>query len=231
MNNWADHQNNDWIPIPRDQPPKIEVRDTLIYCNGWPAGNLVPTESTNPDAFKEVQAALEEHFKIPNPDPRAPPPGPDIVPNVPDKSFISLLPDDPDLWPAFNDDNQTAKEFALDFEIPDKTKSRLERCEYLNRLLSRKLDIDFDIAWKAFKIRSSELIFPPSIEYKDFVYDNLQKACADFYDYFSIEEEYYIVNEHEPIELNINIDWGATIFDDLGYDWWFDINNHSSYLI
>ena len=171
---------------PPDQPPKIEVRDTLIYCNGWHAGNLVPTDSTNPDAFKEVQAALENHFKDQGRGILLPvrAPGPSAVPDIPDNRIVNLLPHDKN-----DQDVETALNFALDFTFPDKAQRRWEHCEYMNRLLSRKLDLDFDIAWKEFKIRSAELVYPPSTDYEVFVYNNLQKACSDFYEQFSIEEE------------------------------------------
>ena len=231
MNNWANHQNPDWNPVPPDLP-NIEVRsDSSVWRNGWKIAYLVKTESADSEDFSEVQAQLEEQYKVRHP---SPVPRPAAVPDVPDDSIVSLLPedpdlpDDPDLWP--DDDSSIAK--SWDFTTPDITKSRIERCEYLNRLLSRKLDLDFNLAWREFNHRRIfESRYPISTHYEDSVYDALQRACTKFYNYFSIEEEYYIVNEHEPIELNINIDWGATIFDDLGYDWWFDINNHSSYLI
>ena len=228
MNNWANHQNQDWNPVPPGLP-NIEIRsDSSVWRNGWKIAYLVKTESADSEDFAEVQAQLEEQYKVRHP---SPVPRPAAVPDVPDDSIVSLLPedpdlpDDPDLWP--DDDSSIAK----DFSIPDTTKSRIERCEYLNRLLSRKLDLDFDLAWKEFNHRRIfESRYPKSTHYEDSVYDALQRACTKFYNYFSIEEEYYIVNEHEPIELNISIDWAATIFDDLGYDWWFDISNHTSYL-
>ena len=61
MNEWANEQNRnnqDWIPVPPGQP-QIEVRNSSVYRNGWKVSNLVPTDSTDPDELKEVQAALE----------------------------------------------------------------------------------------------------------------------------------------------------------------------------
>ena len=176
MNEWANDQNrnHDWIPVPQGQP-KIEVRDSSVYRNSWKVANLVQTDSTDPEDFKEVQATLEAHFKVRHPSPT---PRPSTVPDVPDESFVDLLPDDPDLWP--DDNSLSAKEIPLDFEIPDKTKSRLERCKYLNRLLSRKLDLDFDLAWKEFSLKRADLFYPISPDYEDSVYVALQKACSDF---------------------------------------------------
>ena len=233
MNNWADDQNrNNWLPVPPG-PPKIEVRDTSIYRNGWKVGNLVPTDPANSPEFKEVRAALEEHFKDTVRNPRDDPaPRPSAIPDVPDHTVVNLcpspLPDDPDLWPVANDpdidrDDLTALDFALDFTFPDTAQRRWERCEYLNRLLSRKLDLDFDIAWAEFKAKSNSFICPPSRYYKDSLFERLQKACSDYYDRYCLEAEYLVHNEHEPIELDINIDWSTTIFHQKTFDWWFDL--------
>ena len=219
MNEWANNQNRnnrDWYnPI----FPNIEVRDSSVYRNGWKVANLVQTDSTGPEDFKEVQETLEAHFKV-SPTPRS-----TTFPDVPDNSVVDLLPDDPDLWP--DDNSLTAKELALDFSIPDKTKSRLERCKYLNKLLTRKLDLDFDIAWKEFNLKRVDLVYPVSPDYEDSVLEVLQKACSNFYDYYCLESEYYRLNEHLPFELDIDIDWTTIFFHKLGFDWWFDINNHS----
>ena len=53
MNQWADEQNRNncnWIP----QFPNIEVRDSSVYRNGWKVANLVQTDSTDPEDFKDV---------------------------------------------------------------------------------------------------------------------------------------------------------------------------------
>ena len=222
MNQWANDQNRnqDWNPAPPNQPPRIEVRDSVIYCNGWPAGNLVPAESTNPDTFNQVQAALENHFKNQNRGILQPAraPEPQAVPDIPDDRVVNLLPHDDN-----DHDIETALDFALDFTFPDTAQRRWERCQYLNRLLSRKLDLDFDVAWKQFKVKGATFPFPPSSDYKDAVYERLQKACSDYYDRYCLEAEYLVPNEKEPIESNIEIDWSTTIFHKKGFDWWFDL--------
>ena len=222
MNNWANHQNPDWIPVPPDLP-NIEVRsDSSVWHNGWKIAYLVKTESADSEDFSAVQAQLEEQYKVRHP---SPVPRPAAVPDVPDDSVVNLLPNNPD---SFGDDESlTAKEFAIDFEIPDQNKSRFERCEHLNKLLSRKLDLDFEIAWKEFNLRGDALAYQPSSYYKDLIFAVLQKACDKFYDYYCLEAEYLVHNEHLPIELHINIDWSVTIFHELGFDWWFDIRNYS----
>ena len=233
MNNWANDQNRndqdwnrllnqDWNPDLINQPPNIEVRDSSVYRNGWKVANLVQTDSTDPEDFKEVHETLQAHFKVRHPSPA---PRPAAVPDVPDDSVVNLLPDDPDL---FGDDEAfTANEFAAGFEIPDTNKRRIERCEYLNKLLSRKLDLDFEIAWKEFNLRGDELAYQPSPFYEDLVFETLKKACDKIYDHYCLESEYFRLNEHLPIELDIDIDWTTTFFHELGFDWWFDIRNHS----
>ena len=96
MNNWADNQNRnyDWNPDLINQPPNIEVRDSSVYRNGWKVANLVQTDSTDPEDFKEVQETLQAHFKVRHPSPT---PRPSTVPDVPEDNFVDLLPDDPDL--------------------------------------------------------------------------------------------------------------------------------------
>ena len=80
MNNWAnDHNRNDqdwnrllnqdWNPDLINQPPNIEVRDSSVYRNSWKVGNLVQTDSTDPEDFKEVQETLQAHFKVRHPSP------------------------------------------------------------------------------------------------------------------------------------------------------------------
>ena len=94
MNNWANHQNPDWNPVPPDLP-NIEVRsDSSVWHNGWKIAYLVKTESADSEDFSAVQAQLEEQYKVRHP---SPVPRPAAVPDVPDDSVVNILPDDPDL--------------------------------------------------------------------------------------------------------------------------------------
>ena len=81
--------------------------------------------------------------------------------------------------------------------------------------------------FKINNVKSATFAFPPSRDYKDAVYERLQKACSDYYDFYCLEAEFLVPNEHVPIESNIEIDWSTTIFHKKGFDWWFDLRTDS----
>ena len=214
MDHWPNaNHNQDWFV-----PPKIEVWDNQrVFRDGYHVGDLVPNDSFDQDIFEGIQEALEAHFVSPKNSWN--PPGtlvnrPKTIPDTPvDNDTVNPCPS-----PLPDDEDLCAEEIALDQNITI-ADSRVERCEYLKRLLSCKLDLDFDISWKTFNQRISENVFLPGPNYKEAVYNCLHRGCSDFYNYYSLEAEYFRVNEDKPIDLSITIDWSETIFHLLGFDW------------
>ena len=103
---------------------------------------------------------------------------------------------------------------------------RLERCQYLNQLLRRKIELDFQYARQEFERRSSLQFLPTDAAYAERVRRRLETACSAYYNEYSLDLEYFRTNSRAAIELSPHVHMQENIFNSRikSFDWWFNMD-------
>ena len=103
---------------------------------------------------------------------------------------------------------------------------RLERCQYLNQLLRRKIELDFQYTRQEYERRSSLQFLPTDAAYAERVRRRLETACSAYYNEYSLDLEYFRTNSRAAIELSPHVNMQENIFNSRiqSFDWWFNMD-------
>ena len=157
-----------------------------VFIGGAYRGRLSYEGEDRPDAFDQLRCRFEGHYFYesegrPGYHPAEADSNTPILPDPEDQNNRNLQP------PAVGPNEEHHHILALQDQqfqaLQDlDTHRRIgNRVTYLNRLLVRKLELDFDEAWREFQRRSDLQYAPPSPEYCDAVHERLQRGCCSFY--------------------------------------------------
>ena len=210
------------------------ANDGAVYNHGVHIGQLIPAGDSRQNAPDPLRQAVQRHYQE---QARGPWFNPGVNVDVPahinpqepvDESLVVLDPrpgspqDDHARIVAQQDD-----QFKYVQEL-DLQRTKGNRVVYLNRLLTRKLELDFAEAWTEFQRRGSLQFLPPNPAYAQCVYDRLQSRCTNVYNRYSLDLDFYLHNPTEVVQLSRYISFQDNIFNSPvyghSYDHWFNLD-------
>ena len=102
---------------------------------------------------------------------------------------------------------------------------RVARCQYLNQLLRRKIELDFEFTKMEYEHRSSLQFQRPDAAYSENVRRRIETACSNYYNEHSLDLNFYRRNVIHPVALPPEVNFHENIFDSgvKSFDWWFDL--------